>query len=125
MNMSKTGKWAAGIGVIATTVVSGLILYSGQHFLDTLFNGNNAPGGEVASRPMGALERNTDRHKQDIYPFGRYADNAKHCSEMCQLDRDCDAMTFVISTRTCWLKNGVPEATYNPDMISAKKVPAI
>ena len=71
---------------------------------------------------MGPLEMETNRQGNDFDAFGRGAENAQLCAEMCRIDEDCDAMTYVVSLKTCWMKRGVPSARKHPDMISAVKV---
>lgn len=43
------------------------------------------------------------------------------CSDLCYENKDCKAMTYVISNRSCWLKSIVPNGTANGDEISAIK----
>ncbi len=71
---------------------------------------------------MGPLEQNTNRQGLDFDAFGKTAANAELCAEMCRVNAQCKAMTYVISAKTCWLKIGTPPASSNADMISAVKV---
>lgn len=51
---------------------------------------------------------------------------AGECSNLCERDDRCKAMTFVMNTPrpggVCWLKDAVPPLTPNNIMVSAKKV---
>jgi hypothetical protein len=70
---------------------------------------------------MGPLEMGTNRQGYDFDAFGKGAPNVELCAEMCRVEPDCKAVTYVISLKTCWMKNHVPPATSNPDMISSVK----
>lgn len=70
---------------------------------------------------MGSLEIGTNRHGDDFDAFGRSAPNAQICAEQCRTTANCDAMTYVKSTGVCWLKQGVPAASADADMISSVK----
>jgi hypothetical protein len=73
------------------------------------------------SMAVGPLEARTNRQGNDINPYGLAADNPQMCAQMCAQNDKCDAMTFIESTHSCWLKHGVPPSSPNPDMISAVK----
>ena len=130
------GKWILGI---FGTVIAGLLL---AYSTDMLGLGDKGGAGEGATiggtvppdpdpdkdpskdEPivMGPLEIGTNRQGNDFDAFGKPAGNAELCAEMCRADSNCDAMTYVKSTGICWLKNGVPAASADEDMVSAKKV---
>jgi len=81
---------------------------------------------DVSKGPvMGQLEPGINRQGMDFDANGRITENAETCAELCRTDRNCKAMTFVISRRTCWLKTGVPKP-FPPggrDFVSAAKQP--
>jgi len=80
------------------------------------------PAAKPAPVVMGQLEAGINRQGNDFDAFGKHADNAQLCAEMCRTDKACDAMTFVISRNTCWLKHGVPDPSQDNNMTSAVKV---
>ena len=82
---------------------------------------NNSLKKEL-SAVMGPLEKETNRQGNDFSFNGLAAANAEICAEMCRADEKCDAMTYVVSLKTCWPKHGVPKQAKNPDMISAVKI---
>ena len=87
---------------------------------------SNEPAGATspkAPKPavMGQLLIQTNLQGNDFDAYGKPAENAELCAEMCRTDAQCDAMTYVISRKTCWLKSGIPPALSNPDMISSIK----
>jgi hypothetical protein len=79
-----------------------------------------APEASVGAT-MGQLELNVNRQGMDFDAFGRVTENAETCAELCRADRNCKAMTYVISLRTCWLKYAVPSPSRGPDFVSAVK----
>lgn len=123
--------WKWILGVLAT-VVGGVLLQ-----LSTNFLGLNSPPerpqstGTISDPPppptpkpvvMGPLEIGTNRQGNDFDAFGKPTANAQLCAEMCRAETGCDAMTYVKSTGICWMKNGVPAASADADMISSVKV---
>ena len=71
---------------------------------------------------MGPLEMGINRQGNDFDAFGKSAENAQLCAEMCRTTDDCKAMTYVVSAKTCWMKTVAPPAASHPDMISSVKV---
>ena len=124
-------KW---IGGVLGTVVAGLLLaYATNMFglgekpngaATTIGGGADAPPLPPAPKRvvMGPLEIGTNRQGYDFDANGRPAGNAELCADMCRADASCDAMTYVKSTGICWMKNGVPAASADADMVSAVKV---
>ncbi len=70
---------------------------------------------------MKPLEEGVNRAGYDFDHMGVDAANAYDCAELCRVNDQCVAMTYVISRRTCWLKKAVPEPKADPDHISALK----
>jgi PAN domain-containing protein len=70
---------------------------------------------------MGPLEPGINRQGYDFDDAGLPAANAPICAELCRTNKQCVAMTYVISLRTCWLKSKVPPQSPDADMISAVK----
>lgn len=115
-------KWIVGV---LGTVVAGLLLAYSTNLLGLKGGSSPAPSGHStapAKVVMGALEIGTNRQGHDFDAYGKPAGNEQLCAEMCRADASCDAMTYVKSTGRCWLKNGVPPATADSDMVSAIKV---
>jgi hypothetical protein len=55
----------------------------------------------------------------DINPNGWLSlGSAEACRDMCYMRKDCRAMTYVISNRSCWLKYAVPQRSVNKDETS-------
>lgn len=77
------------------------------------------PPTPKAIKTMGPLQVGINLQGNDYDAFGKQAENAQLCAEMCRTDENCKAMTYVISLKRCWLKPGVPPASANPDMISS------
>lgn len=71
---------------------------------------------------MGPLEMYTNRQGYDFDAYGKPAENAQLCAEMCRANTACKAMTYVVSLKTCWLKTDVPPTSSDKDMISAVRV---
>ena len=126
------GKWIFGI---IGTVIAGLLLAYATNVLNLDGRGGDKTAG--ASIPtsdppptppkkgkvvMSALEPGINRQGQDFDDIGRIAENAPVCAQMCLDDDSCDSMTYVVSTRRCWLKSGAPATSPNPDMTSAIKI---
>jgi hypothetical protein len=44
------------------------------------------------------------------------------CAARCAADARCNAMTFILSQQTCWLKSSSGTRTETPDMVSAVKI---
>jgi hypothetical protein len=72
---------------------------------------------------MGPLEAGVNRQGLDFSAFAPTTANAALCAEMCRVNNQCRAMTYVISQKTCWLKGGVPPPLPpgGPDYVSAVK----
>ena len=72
--------------------------------------------------PMGPLERGWGYDHNDLNAAGWLSiDSPEACSDLCYMQSDCKAMTYVVSNKSCWLKFAVPPRTRNGDMISAVK----
>ena len=71
---------------------------------------------------MGQLQYGINLQGNDFDAFGKAAANEQLCAEMCRADSKCDAMTYVKSTKLCWMKHGVPATSVNADMVSAVKL---
>ena len=78
---------------------------------------------------MGELLMGTNLHRSDINN-GERVQNVQACVQLCADTAQCKAMTYVYANvddtqnGTCWIKGSVPPAQANPNMISAKKIPA-
>ena len=78
---------------------------------------------------MGELLMGTNLHRSDINN-GETVPNVQACRKLCADTAECKAMTYVYANvddtlnGICWLKGAVPPASANPNMISAKKIPA-
>jgi hypothetical protein len=48
-------------------------------------------------------------------------ESAAACAARCGAVQDCVAMTFIKSTRACYLKDAITETASSPDMVSARK----
>lgn len=85
----------------------------------------NAQGTETSTTGTGSvmkpLEVDVNRDGYDFDNMGVDAANAYDCAELCRINDQCVAMTYVVSRRTCWLKKAVPEPKSAPDHISALK----
>jgi len=69
---------------------------------------------------MGPLEHGWNYDHNDLNANGWLSiTSAEACSDLCYTRKDCKAMTYVVSNKSCWLKYAVPTATQNADMISA------
>ena len=126
-------KWIAGV---LGTVVAGLLLAyamnafgpskepigGGREIEDSRSDDGNGVPAAPKRVVMGTLEIGTNRQGMDFDAFGKPAGNEQLCAEMCRVDSACDAMTYVKSTGICWMKNGVPPASADADMISSVKV---
>lgn len=59
------------------------------------------------------------------YPGGDYlsyqASSWQNCSRTCFEYSQCVAFTYNKVTNTCWLKNKIEDATFNPDGVSGRK----
>lgn len=82
--------------------------------------GNEAKPADSGS-VMGPLEMDVNRDAYDFDNKGVHADNPYDCSELCRVNDQCVAMTYVVSRRTCWLKKAVPPPKAQPDHVSAVK----
>ncbi len=67
------------------------------------------------------IEPNTDRYGLDYKKLSGVA-SADDCRAACAKDADCDAYSYVKSSRDCYLKKGVPAATPNSNVVSGVKV---
>ena len=78
---------------------------------------------------MGELLMATNLDRSDINN-GERVQNVQACVQLCAESAVCKAMTYVYANvddtqnGICWLKGTVPPALPNPNMISAKKIPA-
>jgi hypothetical protein len=129
-----SGKTAGILGAIVVAVVSGIVLqYTGALIQpppdkaspqqDEPVRPPETPHEQPPPKPvvMRALERGVNRAGSDFDGYGRHAENAELCAELCRTDASCDSMTYVISLKTCWLKSGVPNPSSDSDMVSAVK----
>ena len=109
------------IGGLLATVIGGILLY--------LFS-NGIPAwlkGAPPTPQMGELEIRTNLDGGDIANFDKPTFNtAGECSNLCQSNNQCKAMTFVEHPGdkggVCWLKDKVPARSASPNMTSAVKV---
>jgi hypothetical protein len=118
------GKWLAGIvGAVLIAVLS----QWATNWMGPLIDPKSpspsptAPPEKPKVTVMSPLEQGINRQGNDLDSQGVPANNAADCAEICRTNSNCDAMTYVISTRMCWPKNGVPNPTVDADMISAFK----
>ena len=76
---------------------------------------------------MGAFEAGTNRQGRDLSEFGARVGDAAGCAKLCMQEPRCKAMSYMArpppDDGVCWLKESVPEATPNPAMVSAVKLP--
>jgi len=117
--------WISVFGVIAVAVIGGAVT------IWTTQRGKEGNGGGTQDPPpppkiwvMGPLERGVNRQGMDFSANPIITANEELCAEECRKEEACKAMTYVISMKTCWLKNGVP-APYPPggsDYVSSVKV---
>jgi hypothetical protein len=110
----KSSAWIQTFGVIAAALIAAVVA------IWTQMPGRHPVGGVPV---MGQLEPGINRQGMDFSANGIRAANAETCAEFCRTDKDCKAMTYVVSTSTCWLKAGVPPA-FPPggaDYVSAVK----
>jgi hypothetical protein len=74
---------------------------------------------------MGPLEGGTNRQGGDLSAVGIQVNSAGECSDMCEQNYNCRAMTFVKHASAnggiCWLKGTVGSPYPNPSMVSAIK----
>jgi hypothetical protein len=69
----------------------------------------------VASSPTRSdttIEPDIDRVGADLKPGFEVAD-VEQCRQACEAEAQCEAYTFVISPRLCWLKSSVPASVAN------------
>jgi hypothetical protein len=87
-------------------------------------SGNTQPGRQQPY--MGPLELATNRNGSDLFNPGIQVKNASECSNMCEQNVRCQAMTFVQHPNAnggiCWLKGSVPSPSPHTVMTSAVKV---
>ncbi len=74
---------------------------------------------------MGPLEGGTNRQGSDLSAVGIQSNNASECSDLCDRDDNCMAMTFVKHNNAnggiCWPKGSVASPAPNQSMVSAVK----
>jgi hypothetical protein len=72
--------------------------------------------------PMGPLMQGVALDHGDIDPTKWISlASAEACSDLCYATKECKAMTYVVSNKSCWLKAIVPNQTANGDEVSAIK----
>jgi hypothetical protein len=92
-------------------------------------DGSAAPdsAGSAGAALMGPLEPDTNRQGRDLTDIGLRVTDAAACSRLCRIDERCVAMSFVKggdgASGICWLKGSVPNASENPAVVSAVKIP--
>ena len=123
--------WRQGAPSTETAVVSSIP--DPTRPASTQTGGATAPNGQAQTATptqatsevivMGPLEAGVNRQGLDFSAFAPTAANAALCAEMCRVNNQCRAMTYVISQGTCWLKSGVPAPLPpgGPDYVSAVK----
>lgn len=86
-----------------------------------------SPSPAVSSQPqspaqMGALEFNVGYAGNDLHPKGTLTlGSAQACANRCYEALDCKAMTYIRSTRRCWLKSAAANRAEASDEVSAVK----
>ena len=73
--------------------------------------------------PMGRLKPGVNFEHMDL-DADKWLSTAtpEACADLCFQRGECRAMSFVVSNGSCWLKYDVPEASPNPDVISATRI---
>ncbi|MEA3468148.1 MAG: PAN/Apple domain-containing protein [Thermodesulfobacteriota bacterium] len=65
------------------------------------------------------IDKKTQRSGSDYTSF--YSKNANHCARECANDSRCQAFDYNRNDRTCWLKDRIPPARHNRDIVSGVK----
>ena len=68
---------------------------------------------------MGSLEPGISYSGGDIYD--RPSHSPEECSNLCDNDDRCRAVTFIISQQRCWIKDRINAPEHSSDMVSARK----
>ena len=72
--------------------------------------------------PMGPLEFSVGYEGNDLHPKGTLLlGSAQACANRCYEALDCKAMTYIRSTRRCWLKSAAGNRVEANDEVSAVK----
>jgi hypothetical protein len=90
-----------------------LILFLAVALLMTLSEG-------LVANSMGQEEPFVDRPGGDYHSY--QANNRQQCAMSCGSIARCQAYTFVTATRTCWLKDSVPEPRKDPCCFSGVRL---
>jgi PAN domain len=132
-NTSEGGKSGGTFQAIIVAVVIALVAGGSspwwwskifpEHPLPLANTPSNAPDSKHSN--MGPLEGGTNRQGNDLYKTGVLLNSPIDCSNLCALDDNCKAMTFVkhvdANGGICWLKGSVPSPSVNQWMVSAVK----
>ncbi len=65
------------------------------------------------------IDKKTQRSGGDYSSF--YSKNVNHCARECANDSRCLAFDYTRDDQTCWLKNRIPRARQNRDVVSGVK----
>jgi hypothetical protein len=112
------------VGIVLALVVGG----SAPWWWTKAFPEAQGPGTTAPQKGtyMGALEGATNRHGSDLSAVGIQSNSAAECSDLCDAEQNCRAMTFVKHSSAnggiCWLKGAIPSPTPNQAMVSAIKL---
>jgi hypothetical protein len=70
--------------------------------------------------PMSGLVPNTSYSGDDYHQLTTTSPNM--CAAICKVQAPCRSMTYIVSTKACFLKRSVPAAQHGADFISAYKI---
>jgi len=111
------------IGVLGTAVISNVDKLRSIFSHDQSTSNTTTPPStrKVPTRRMGPIEDGIRLQGFNLSPNPLRAATAEECSEKCEQNESCMAMTFV-NNGDCWLKSEVPlSRSLNPNMASAIK----
>lgn len=78
-----------------------------------------APIRADAQAAMGPLQVGVNYDQGDVYYT--FARSAAQCADICLMDDRCIAMTYIVGSRQCWVKNRRSAPSREQGMVSALK----
>jgi hypothetical protein len=62
-----------------------------------------------------SVEQNVDFYGYDLYFNPTYTSSQDYCCQLCQSDANCNAWTYILDSKACWLKKaiGIRRASYD------------